>query len=134
MLWDEMAYFDDESSKWRVASGDLGRAKPRPGRRIPNGLDTLLPVTSKPTISIVRVLMFLVLSFGMLTRKMLTLLASPLAPLQRRGESLLVNAMSFFAKGFNLVGLEFRFDFAQPKSHWPRLRSAQVGSARPKSA
>ena len=81
MLWDEMPYFDDESSKWRVASGDLGRAKPRPGRRIPNGLDTLLPVTSKPTISIVRVLMFLVLSFGILT-----LLASPLAPLQRRGE------------------------------------------------
>ena len=83
-----MAYFDDESSKWRlglsgveawrVASGDLGRAKPRPGRRIPNGLGTLLPVTSKPTISIVRVLMFLVLSFGMLTGKMLTLLASPL--------------------------------------------------------
>ena len=120
------------NSERRVASGDLGRAKPRPGRRIPNGLGTLLPVTSKPTISIVRVLMFLVLSFGMLTGKMLTLLASPLAPLQRRGESPLVNSMRIFVKFFILVGAEFRFDFAQPKSHWPRLRSAQVGSARPK--
>ena len=57
--------------------------------------DVLVPVTSKPTISIVRVLMFLVLSFGMLT-----LLASPLALLQRRGESLLVNAMRVFVKDF----------------------------------
>ena len=64
-------------------------------------------VTSKPTISIVRVLMFLVLSFGMLTRKMLTLLASPLTPLQRRGESLLVNAMRIFVKLFILVSAEF---------------------------
>ena len=86
----------------RGAKGDLGRAKPRPGRRIPNGLDTLLPVTSKPTISIVGVLMFLVLSFGILT-----LLASPLAPLQRRGESLLVNAMRIFVKFFILVSAEF---------------------------
>ena len=61
---------------------------------------------SKPTISIVgvqwMVLMFLGLSFGMLTSS-----ASPLAPLQRRGESLLVNAMRIFMKFFILVSAEF---------------------------
>ena len=52
----------------------------------------LVLVMSKPTISIVGpnwvVLLFFLLSFRMLTVKMLTRLASPLAPLQRRGESL----------------------------------------------
>ena len=48
------------------------------------------------------VLMFLGLSFGMLTSS-----ASPLAPLQRRGESPLVNAMRIFVKFFILVSAEF---------------------------